>query len=73
MKSMSEIYELSDIHSRCMKTQHIQFEILNERLTLFKCNFVLNMLVIGRICNANFHPFGDANYDVRRSLDVCDR
>ena len=40
-----------------MKTQHIKFEILNERLTLLKCNliqlnFVLSMLVIGRICNA---------------------
>ena len=40
------------IHSRDMKTQHIKFEIQNERLTLFNCNliqfnFVLNMLVIG--------------------------
>ena len=47
------------VHSRDMKTQHIKFEILNERLTLFKCNliqfnFVLNMLVIGRICNEIF-------------------
>ena len=49
------------IHSRDMKTQHIKFEILNELLTLFKCNliqlnFVLNMPVMGRICNANFRP-----------------
>ena len=61
-----------------MKTQHIKFEILNERLTLFKCNliqlnFVLNMLVIGRIGNANFHSFGDDRDDVTRSLDVCHR
>ena len=47
-----------------MKTQHIKFEILNERLSVFKCNliqlnFVLNILVIGRIYDANFHPFGD--------------
>ena len=52
------------LHSRDMKTQHIKFEILNERLILFNCNlkqlnFVLNMLVVGRICNAIFHPFGD--------------
>ena len=61
-----------------MKTQHIQFEFLNERLSVFKCNliqlnFVLNMLMIGRICNANFHPFGDVIPDVTRSLDVCHR
>ena len=67
---------LFEIHSRDMKTQHIKFEILNERLTLFKCkliqlNFELNMIVIGRICNANFHPFGDVTDDVTRSLDVC--
>ena len=61
-----------------MKTQHKIFEILNERLSVFKCNliqlnFVLNMLVIGRICNANFHPFGDVRDDVTKSLDVCHR
>ena len=61
-----------------MKTQHIKFEILNERLTLFKynliqLNFVLNMLVIGRICNANFHTFDDVKDDVTRTLDVCHR
>ena len=60
------------IHSRVMKTQHIKFEILNERLTLFKCNlmqlnFIINMLVI----NANFYAFGDVKDDVSRSLDVC--
>ena len=66
------------VHSRYMKTQHIQFEILNERLSVFKSNliqlnFVLNMLVIDRICNANFHPFDDVRDDVTRSLDVCHR
>ena len=66
------------IHSRDMKTQHIKYEILDERLTLFKCNliqfkFVLKVIVIGRICNANFHPFGDVRDDVTRSLDVCHR
>ena len=39
-----------------MKTQHIKFESLDERLTLIKrnliqLNFVLNMLVIGLISN----------------------
>ena len=52
------------LYSGDMKTQHIKIEILNERLNLFKnnliqLNFVLNMLAIGRICNTNFHPFGD--------------
>ena len=46
------------LYSGDMKTQHIKFEILNERLNLFKnnliqLNFVLDMLVIGRICNTN--------------------
>ena len=64
-------------HSSDMKTQHIKFEILNKRLTLFKCNliqfnFVLNTLVLDRICNANFHTFGDVRDDVPRSLDVHD-
>ena len=64
------------IHSRYMKTQHIKFEILNERLSVFKSNltqinFVQNILVIGQICDANFHPFGDVRDDVTRSLDVC--
>ena len=41
-----------------MKTQHIKFEILNERLSLFnsnlkQLNFALNMLFIDQICNAN--------------------
>ena len=66
------------IHSHFMKTQHIKLEILNERLSGFKCNliqlnFVQNILVIGRICDANFHPFGDVRDDVTRSLDVCHR
>ena len=67
-----------EIHSRDMITQHIKFEILNERLTLFKCNlikliFVINKIVIGRICNSNFHPFGDVKEDGTRSLDACHR
>ena len=61
-----------------MKTQQIKFEILNERLSVFKCNliqlnFVQKMFVIGRMCNANIHPFGDVRDDVTRSLDVCHR
>ena len=61
-----------------MKTQHIKFEILNERLSVFMCNliqlnFVQIILVIGRICNANFHLFGDVRDDVTRGLDVCQR
>ena len=53
-----------------MKTQHIKFEILNEILSVFKCNLiqldlVQSILVIGRICDANFHPFGDVGDDVR--------
>ena len=47
-----------------MKTQHIKFDILKERLSLFYCNliqhnFVLDMFSIGQICEENFHPFGD--------------
>ena len=66
------------IHSRYMKTQHIKFEILNERLSVLKCNliqlnFIQNILVIDRICDANFHLFGDVRDDVTRSLDVCNR
>ena len=61
-----------------MKTQHIEFEILNERLSVFKCNliqlnFVQYILVIGRISDANFRPYGDVRDDVTRSLDVCHR
>ena len=66
------ILKLNQIHSRYMKTQHIKYEIPNERLSVFKCNliqlnFVQNILVIGRICDANFHPFGDIRDDVTRS------
>ena len=66
------------IHSRYMKTIHINFEILNERLSVLKCNliqlnFVLNIRVIGRFCDANFYPFGDVTNDATRSLDVCHR
>ena len=59
-----------------MKTQHIKFEILKERLSLFYCNlirciFVLNMFSIGRICKEKFHSFGDVMDDVTKILDVC--
>ena len=61
-----------------MKTQHMKFEILTERLSVFKCNliqlnFLQNILVIGLMCDANFHPFGDVRDDVTRSLDDCHR
>ena len=63
-----------------MKTQHIKFEILNERLTLsnsnlIQLNFVQNtsMRVIGRIFNTKFHPFVDVRDDVTRRLDDCHR
>ena len=61
-----------------MKTQHIKFEILNDRLSVFKCNriqlnFVQNILVICRICDVNFHPFGDVKDDITGTLDVCHR
>ena len=63
-----------NIHSRDMKTQHINFEILKERLSLFYCNliqpyFVLNMLSIGQICKDNFHQFGGVRGDVTRCFD----
>lgn len=50
------------VHSRNMKTQHMKFEILKERLSLFYCNlvhlnFVLNMFSPGQIWNEKFHPF----------------
>lgn len=66
------------VHSSDMKTQHIQFEILNERPNLFyfnliQLNFVLNMFLIVRFCNENFHPFGDVMGDVTKSFDVCHR
>ena len=61
-----------------MKMQHIKFEILNERLSVFKCNliqlnFVQTILVFGQICDANFHSFGDVRDGVTKSLDVCRR
>ena len=31
------------------------------------------MLVIHRICNANYHPFGDDRDDVTETLYVCHR
>ena len=54
-----------------MKTQHIKFEILKEKLILFYCNrirriFVLNMFSIGRIYTENFHSFGDVMDDVTK-------
>ena len=61
-----------------MKTQHIKFEILSERLRLFYCNtlqhnFVPNIFSIGQICKENVNPFGVAMDDVTTSLDVCRR
>ena len=57
-----------------MKTQHIKFEILKERLSLLDCyliqhNFVLNMCSIGQICKENFHPFGVVMDDITKDLD----
>ena len=59
-----------------MKTQHIKFEILKERLILFHCdliqhNFVLDMFSIGQICEEYCHPFGDVMDDVTKNLDAC--
>ena len=56
-----------------MKTQHIKFEILKERLSLYYCNFiqhnfVLNMLSTGQICKENVHPFRELIDD---ALKVC--
>ena len=78
MVSVVNFLEFSKLYSRDMKTQHLKFEILKERLSLFYCNhiqlnFVLNMLSIGQICKQIFHPFEDVKDDVTRSLDVCHR
>ena len=59
-----------------MKTQHIKFKILKERLSLFYCNlvqhnFVLDMFSVGQICEENFHPFGDVMDGVTKNLDAC--
>ena len=59
-----------------MKTQHIKFEFLKERLSLFynnliQHNFVLNMFSIGHICKANLHPFGYVMDDFTKNFDVC--
>ena len=61
-----------------MKSQHIKFEILKERLSLFYCNliqhnFVLYMLSNGQICKVNIRPFGEIIDDVTKILDVCHR
>ena len=66
------------LHSRDMKTQHVKFQILKQRLSLFYCNliqnnFVLNMFSISQICKENFHPFSDVMNDVTKRLDVCHR
>ena len=52
---------LGVLHPRYMKTQHIKFEILKERLILFyynliQHNFVLIMLSTDQICKENVHP-----------------
>ena len=54
-----------------MKTQHIKFEILKERQSLFDCNlkqhnFVINMLSIGQSCKEKNHPFGEVMDDVTK-------
>ena len=61
-----------------MKMQHIKFEILTKRLSLFFCNhmqlnFVLNMLLIGQICKENFRLIGNVRDDVTKRLHVCHR
>ena len=66
---------VTKLHSRDMKTQHIKFEILNERLSLFFCNiiqlnFVLNMFLIGQVCKETFALFGGVKDDVTRSFRV---
>ena len=79
IKVLTVVYEKLKnefLHSRNMKTQHIKFEILKDRLRLFHCNlkqpyFVLNIFSTGYVCKENFHPFGDVRDDVTRSLDVC--
>ena len=58
------------------ETQQIKFEILKERLSLFFCNliqhnFVLDMFSTDKICEENFHPFGDVMYDITKNLDAC--
>ena len=73
-----DIFFQMTIHSRDMKTQHIKFEILQERLRLFYCNFIQhnfvpNMFSTGQICKENFHPFGGVMDDVTKSLDACHR
>ena len=54
-----------------MKTQHIKFEILKEKQSLFDCNlkqhnFVINMLLIGQNCKEKNHPFGEVMDDVTK-------
>ena len=54
-----------------MKTQHIKFEILKERQSLFDCNlkqhnFVINMLSIGQSRREKYHPFGEVKDDVTK-------
>ena len=61
-----------------MKTQHIKFEILKDRLSLFywnliKLSLVLNIVLSGQICQDNFHSFCDVSDDITRKLDVCHR
>ena len=54
-----------------MKTQHIKFEILKERQSLFDCdlkqhNFVRNMISIGQSCKEKNHPFVEVLDDVTK-------
>ena len=59
-----------------MKTLHIKFEILKERINVLYCNLiqhncVLNMFSIGKICKEKIDPFGDVMDDVIKSLDAA--
>ena len=70
-RTYKALFHVQKVHSRDMKTQHIKFEILKERLSLLYCNlirrdFVLKMFSIGQICNENLHAFGDFMDDVTK-------
>ena len=69
---------MAQVHSRYIKTQHIKYEILKERISLIYCNLtqhnsVLNMFSIGQIFTENVHLFGDVMDDVTKYLDVYHR
>ena len=56
-----------------MKTQHINFEILNESLNIIATQLCTKMFLNGQVCKENFHPFAIVRDDATRSLDVCQR